>query len=84
VGKYEYLNVSVPSYGLRNENRLPTYHHLDLATLTPTKKQNRDWRMGLVFTMCTIEKRCFYQFRQNNDTGSNEAVKTSILVWFLR
>jgi hypothetical protein len=37
-GQYEYLGINVPSYGLRNENRLP-YHHLDIsATLTPRKK----------------------------------------------
>jgi hypothetical protein len=37
-GQYEYLGINVPSYGLRNENRLPTYHHLDIsATLTPRK-----------------------------------------------
>jgi hypothetical protein len=38
TGQYEYLGITVPSYGLRNENRLPTYHHLDIAaTLTPRK-----------------------------------------------
>jgi hypothetical protein len=39
VGKYEILEMSVPSYGLRNENRSSTTI-LDLAaTLPPTKKQ---------------------------------------------
>jgi hypothetical protein len=38
VGKYEILEMSVPSYGLRNENRSSTTIS-DLATLPPTKKQ---------------------------------------------
>ncbi|MFV8334023.1 TonB-dependent receptor [Flavobacterium sp. GSP14] len=82
VGKYEYLEMSVPSYGLRNENRLPTYHHLDLAaTLTPTKNKNRDWKGEWVFSIYNVYNRknaASISFRQNNDTGSNEAVKTSI------
>ena len=28
--KYRYGDVFVPSYGLRNGYRLPTYHHLDI------------------------------------------------------
>ena len=82
VGKYEYLEMSVPSYGLRNENRLPTYHHLDLAaTLTPTKNKNRNWKGEWVFSIYNVYNRknaASISFRQNNDTGSNEAVKTSI------
>ncbi len=82
VGKYEYLGISVPSYGLRNENRLPTYHHLDLATtLTPTKNKTRNWQGEWVFSVYNVYNRknaASISFRQNNDTGSNEAVKTSI------
>jgi hypothetical protein len=36
---YEYLGINVPSYGLRNENRLPTYHHLDIS-----RKKDRNWK----------------------------------------
>ncbi|MFB0910727.1 MAG: TonB-dependent receptor, partial [Flavobacterium sp.] len=44
-GQYEYLGINVPSNGLRNENRLPTYHHLDIsATLTPRKNKDRNWK----------------------------------------
>lgn len=82
VGKYEYLGISVPSYGLRNENRLPTYHHLDLAaTLTPTKNKTRNWQGEWVFSVYNVYNRknaASISFRQNNDTGGNEAVKTSI------
>jgi hypothetical protein len=29
-GQYKYQGITIPSYGSRNTNRLPTYHHLDL------------------------------------------------------
>ena len=82
VGQYEYLGINVPSYGLRNENRLPAYHHLDIAaTLTPRKNKNREWKGEWVFSIYNLYNRknaASINFRQNSDTGSNEAVKTSI------
>ena len=82
VGRYDYLGINVPSYGLRNENRLPAYHHLDIAaTLTPTKNKNREWKGEWVFSIYNLYNRknaASINFRQNTDTGSNEAVKTSI------
>ncbi|SDX66217.1 TonB-dependent receptor [Flavobacterium degerlachei] len=81
-GQYEYLGVTVPSYGLRNENRLPTYHHLDIAaTLTPRKNINRNWKGEWVFSIYNLYNRknaASINFRENADTGNNEAVKTSI------
>ena len=44
VGQYEFQGLNVPIYNdnLRNADRLPNYHRLDLsATLTPTKNNNR-------------------------------------------
>ncbi|TWH99652.1 outer membrane receptor protein involved in Fe transport [Flavobacterium tiangeerense] len=82
TGQYEYLGIVVPSYGLRNENRLPAYHHLDLAaTLTPTKNKNRQWKGEWVFSIYNVYNRrnaASINFRQNADTGNNEAVRTSI------
>jgi hypothetical protein len=81
-GRYEYLGITVPSYGLRNENRLPAYHHLDIsATLTPRTNKNRNWKGEWVFSIYNLYNRknaASINFRQNIDTGSNEAVKTSI------
>lgn len=81
-GQYQYLGITVPSYGLRNENRLPTYHHLDVsATLTPVKNNNRNWKEEWVFSIYNIYNRknaASINFKQNNETGNNEAVKTSI------
>ena len=82
VGQYEYLGIIVPSYGLRNENRLPAYHHLDIAaTLTPRKNKDREWKGEWVFSIYNLYNRknaASINFRQNTDTGTNEAVKTSI------
>jgi hypothetical protein len=81
-GQYEYLGITVPSYGLRNENRLPAYHHLDIsATLTPTKNKDRNWKGEWVFSIYNVYNRmnaASMNFRQNSDTGVNEAIKTSI------
>jgi hypothetical protein len=81
-GQYEYLGITVPSYGLRNENRLPTYHHLDIsATLTPSKNEGRNWKGEWVFSVYNLYNRknaASINFRRNDDTGNNEAIKTSI------
>jgi hypothetical protein len=81
-GQYQYLGITVPSYGLRNENRLPAYHHLDIsATLTPKKNNNKDWKGEWVFSIYNLYNRknaAAINFRQNSDTGNNEAIKTSI------
>jgi len=82
VGQYDYLGINVPSYGLRNENRLPAYHHLDIAaTLTPKNSKDRQWKGEWVFSIYNLYNRknaASINFRQNSDTGTNEAVKTSI------
>jgi hypothetical protein len=81
-GQYQYLGITIPSYGLRNQNRLPAYHHLDIsATLTPRKNNNRNWKGEWVFSIYNLYNRknaASINFRQNEDTGNNEAVKTSI------
>ncbi|MEL1256091.1 TonB-dependent receptor [Flavobacterium sp. DGU38] len=81
-GQYQYLGITVPSYGLRNENRLPTYHHLDVsATLTPRNNKDRKWKAEWVFSIYNLYNRsnaASINFRQNVDTGINEAVRISI------
>ncbi|MFH6963133.1 carboxypeptidase-like regulatory domain-containing protein [Flavobacterium plurextorum] len=81
-GQYEYLGITVPSYGLRNKDRLPAYHHLDIsATLTPRKNKDRNWKAEWVFSIYNLYNRqnaASINFRQNLDTGVNEAVQLSI------
>ncbi|WP_298391556.1 TonB-dependent receptor [Flavobacterium sp.] len=81
-GQYTYQGIKVPSYGLRNENNLPLYHHLDVsATLTPKSSEKKRWKGEWVFSIYNLYARknaASISFRQNQDTGQNEAIKLSI------
>ncbi|MQP24391.1 TonB-dependent receptor plug domain-containing protein [Flavobacterium sp. LMO8] len=82
TGKYVFQGVTVPSYNSRNEDRLPAYHRMDIsATLTPKKFENRKFKGEWVFGIYNIYSRynaASITFRQNAETGVNEAVKLSI------
>ena len=84
VGQYEFQGLNVPIYNdnLRNADRLPAYHRLDLsATLTPMKNNIRDWQGEWVFGIYNIYNRknaASIAFSRNAETSSNEAIKTSI------
>ena len=82
VGQFQFQGLTVPFYGLRNEERLPDYHRLDLsATLTPAKNKNRNWQAEWVFSIYNVYSRmnaAAINFRRNQDTGANEAIRTSI------
>jgi len=81
-GQYQYQGITVPTYGLRNENRLPIYHRLDIsATLVPKKNKNLNWYGEWVFGIYNLYSRknaASISFRQNQDSGNNEAVRLSI------
>ncbi len=81
-GQYTYQGITVPSYGLRNENNLPLYHHLDIsATLTPKHNANKNWKGEWVFSVYNLYGRknaASISFRQNQDSGNNEAIRLSI------
>ena len=82
VGQFEFQNLSVPYYGLRNTERLPDYHRIDIsATMTPRKNKNRKKQAEWVFSIYNLYSRknaASINFRRNVDTGVNEAVRTSI------
>ncbi|WP_297694634.1 TonB-dependent receptor [uncultured Eudoraea sp.] len=82
IGQFEFQGIVVPYYGLRNEERLPAYNRLDIsATLTPKKNEGRNWKSEWVFSLYNVYNRmnaASINFRQNQDTGVNEAVRTSI------
>lgn len=75
-------NIYVPIYGDRNLENLPSYHHLDIAaTYTPKQKKVRKWKGEWVFSIYNIYNRknaAAINFRQNEETAANEAVRTSI------
>ncbi|TFG77598.1 MAG: TonB-dependent receptor [Flavobacteriales bacterium] len=82
IGQFEFQGLSIPYYGLRNRERLPAYHRLDVAaTLTPRKNTGRKWQAEWVFSIYNLYSRknaASINFRRNQDTGVNEAVRTSI------
>ncbi|MGB7393823.1 MAG: TonB-dependent receptor [Pricia sp.] len=82
IGQFEFQELTVPYYGLRNQQRLPDYHRIDVAaTLTPKKNANRNFKGEWVFSIYNLYNRrnaASINFRRNQDTGVNEAVRTSI------
>ena len=82
IGQFEFQNLAVPYYGLRNKERLPAYHRIDFsATLTPRKNKGRKLKAEWVFSIYNLYNRrnaASIGFSRNGDTGVNEAVRTSI------
>ena len=82
VGQYEQRGLTIPIYGLRNQERLPAYHRLDVAaTFIPSKNANRkkqsEWTFG-IYNLYNRMNAASINFRKNTDTGNNEALRTSI------
>ena len=81
-GQYQYQGITIPSFGLRNEDRLPAFHHLDIsATYIPKPQKKKNWQGEWVFSIYNVYNRqnaASISFRQNNETGANEAVRFSI------
>lgn len=82
IGQFEYKNLSIPIYSDRNSQRLPSYHRLDIsATLTPRKNKNRKLQAQWIFGIYNLYNRknaASIAFSRNEDTGNNEALRTSI------
>lgn len=82
IGNYQYQGINVPSYGLRNQNNLPTYHRLDIsATYVPKPDKKQGWQGEWVFGIYNVYNRmnaASFTFRQNQDSGLNESVRLSI------
>ncbi|HEY0092662.1 MAG TPA: hypothetical protein VGB43_09260, partial [Flavobacterium sp.] len=67
--QYQYQGITVPSYGLRNDSKLPTYHHLDFsATYTPKPNKKKGWQSEWSFSVYNVYNRqnaASISFRQN-------------------
>ncbi len=74
--------ITIPSFGLRNGSSLPAYHHLDVsATYTPKSTKKKNWKGEWVFSIYNLYGRknaASISFRQNEISGSNEAIRLSI------
>ncbi len=81
-GQYQFEDTLVPVFVTRNAERLPAYHRLDIsASYTPKRNKNRKWKSEWVFGVYNVYGRknaASITFRENEDTGLNEAVRTSI------
>lgn len=82
VSQSKFQGITISNYGERNSVRLPAYHRLDVAaTLTPKNNQSKKIKGEWVFSVYNLYNRmnaASINFRQNEDTGENEAVRTSI------
>ncbi len=82
VGQFEFEGLVVPFFGLRNQTRLPDFHRLDIsATYKPKKERKSNFQGEWVFSIYNAYNRmnaASINFRQNQDTGGNEAIRTSI------
>lgn len=81
-GQYQIGGIIIPSYGSRNDSRLPAYHHLDVAaTYIPKPKRKKGWQSEWVFSIYNLYNRmnaASIRFATNEDTGINEATRLSI------
>ena len=82
MSQSQFQGLSISNYGMRNQERLPSYNRLDIsATLTPSNNKNRKLKGEWVFSIYNVYNRmnaASVNFRTNEDTRQNEAVKTSI------
>ncbi|WP_231555153.1 TonB-dependent receptor [Cellulophaga sp. Hel_I_12] len=82
IGQFEFQGLTVPYFGARNSERLPSYHRLDVsATLTPKKNLNRKIKGEWVFSIYNLYNRknaASINFSRNNEINQNEATRTAI------
>lgn len=82
LGQFEFQGLAIPFFGLRNQERLPDFHRLDVsATLTPKRNKRKKIQSEWVFSIYNLYNRmnaASINFRENEDTGRNEALRTSI------
>ncbi|WP_081212402.1 TonB-dependent receptor [Salegentibacter sediminis] len=82
TAQYSYENITVPVYSPRNSNRLPAYHRLDLsANYNPKISSEKDFKSSWSFGIYNVYNRknaYSLTFRENSDTGVNEAVRLSL------
>lgn len=82
TAQYRFENLTIPVYSLRNSDRLPDYHRLDIsATYTPQKQRknnyNSSWNFG-IYNVYGRKNAVSLSFRNNEDTGRNEALQLSL------
>ncbi|NCP89791.1 MAG: TonB-dependent receptor [Flavobacteriales bacterium] len=82
VGQYQYNGITIANFSNRNANRLPAYHRLDVSlnyTPKPDKKQGyQSYWVFSVYNLYNRKNASSITFRENRNTGNNEAIRLSI------
>ena len=82
VGQYEYNGITIANFSDRNSSRLPSYNRLDVSlSYTPKPNKKNGYQSYWVFGVYNIYNRknaSSITFRENRNTGVNEAIKLSI------
>ncbi len=82
VGQYEYNGITIANFSDRNSSRLPSYNRLDVSlNYTPKPYKKAGYQSYWVFGVYNIYNRknaSSITFRENRNTGVNEAIKLSI------
>lgn len=81
-GKYEYNGITIPSYGARNDNRLTSYHRVDISfkyASKPNKKKGyrSNWVFG-IYNLYNRKNAYSVTFNENTETGKTEATRLAI------
>jgi hypothetical protein len=81
-GQYTYNGIVVPVFEARNSSRLPDYNRLDISAIyTPKPFSKKRFQSEWVFGIYNVYDRmnaASISFRQNTETGQNEALRLSI------
>ena len=80
VGQYTFMDLNIPNYSVRNSERLPNYHRLDISVSlkpTKTKNYNSEWIFGF-YNIYNRDNANSIFFRENSETLKNEAIQLSI------
>jgi len=81
-GQYQYNDLIIPSFEIRNSSRLPSYHRFDIsANYNPNPQSTKRWKSEWVFGIYNIYNRrnaASISFRENRISGNNEAVRLAI------
>jgi len=87
ASRYEYGNLVIPYYPGRNQDRMPTYHRLDLGiTIQAKKKPNRNFHGEWVFSIYNAyghkNADALYFTQSTNTPYKTKAMRTSYFSFF--
>jgi len=87
ASRYEYGNLVIPYYTGRNQDRMPTYHRLDLGVIfegkeKPQKKFNSQWVFSLYNAYAHENADAIYFTQARNGSLKTKAMRTTYFTIF--